>query len=95
MDFPAAQPPPGVKSNFINPPNHEQQLIILDSFWMSLMAIFVVLRIYARFFITRQKIGVDDGKWNDVPFFFASSDLIVVTCVLAAVSLQLKYVPSN
>lgn len=45
---PAMAPPPGQKSNFVDPENRNEVMIIVITISMALFLIFVGLRIYAR-----------------------------------------------
>jgi hypothetical protein len=59
-NLPAELPPSGVTSNFVNPPNHDLALIALNAIWVSLMVVFVAIRMGSRVLITRQDIWWDD-----------------------------------
>ncbi|KAE8373192.1 hypothetical protein BDV26DRAFT_285335 [Aspergillus bertholletiae] len=54
-------PPPGVESNFINPTNRLQGCIIpFHTFYLTLNAIALAMRLYTRRFIIRAPLGIDD-----------------------------------
>jgi len=46
--FPAGVPPPGVVSNFIDPPSKGHALVVLDGVFVSLMLVAVLIRVYVR-----------------------------------------------
>jgi hypothetical protein len=56
-----SQLPPGIKPNYVDPPDHKKQTIILQSIVLTLVTAFTGIRIYTRAFITR-KLGADDCK---------------------------------
>ena len=60
-DFPAMPPPPGIESNFDNPPSLALHLIVVNAVFVALMAITVGIRLYVRVFITKA-LGWDDCK---------------------------------
>lgn len=65
QNYPAMQPPPGVKSNFDNPDNPETQSTLLITFnvvFVTLMLLTVVIRIYSEAHITRT-LWWDDCRW--------------------------------
>ena len=57
----ASAPPLGQTANFINPPNHNTQLIVLHTICLTLITLFVGIRVCTRVFVLRQ-FGWDDGK---------------------------------
>lgn len=57
--IPAYPPPPGVTSNFKNPVSLAKTLVVVNVVFLSLMTIFVGLRIYTKHCIAR-KLGWDD-----------------------------------
>lgn len=57
--FPAAQPPDGLSSNFVDPPSLGLVYLTIIYLFMPLMFIFVVVRLYARIMMVH-KLGVDD-----------------------------------
>lgn len=57
--IPAYPPPPGVISNFKNPVSLAKPLVIVNVMFLSLMMIFVGIRIYTKGYIVR-KLGWDD-----------------------------------
>lgn len=59
--IPAYPPPPGVTPNFKNPVSLAMPLIVVNVVFISLMAIFVVLRIYTKHFIVC-KLWWDDCR---------------------------------
>ena len=60
-NYPALAPPPGTKSNFINPNTLRRPLVVLNIVFLSLMFIIVIIRLYARGVILHS-LGIDDGK---------------------------------
>ncbi|KAI0548666.1 hypothetical protein F4679DRAFT_573986 [Xylaria curta] len=56
----ALPPPPGVEPNFIDPPSQRERNIALHTVLLSLITIFVSIRIYTRIWITKNKLGVED-----------------------------------
>jgi hypothetical protein len=60
-NYPAGTPPPGVKPNFVDPPSHHTELIVLNTIFLSLMWIVVLMRLYAKGRILRN-MGWDDCK---------------------------------
>ncbi|KAL8817044.1 MAG: hypothetical protein Q9223_004056 [Gallowayella weberi] len=68
-----AQPPPGVKQNFVNPESTAGTAIAVTVFFTALMFIFVCMRLYTKFFISRSK-GWDDymrmGTLNAASAFY-------------------------
>ena len=65
-DFPALQPPPGVKSNFIDPPSLVPSAIVVESIFLPLMILAVLTRLFVRARITKE-LG-----WDDCKIFFFS-----------------------
>lgn len=64
MDFkntPARQPPPGIKSNFIDPPSQVNHIILFDAIFLALMLLAVLVRVFVRVRVTRGW-GWDDCK---------------------------------
>lgn len=59
--IPAEPPPPGVKSNFVDPPSQAYIPRIFTYVTLPPMLLFIALRIYVRIFITH-KFGLDDCK---------------------------------
>jgi sterol-4alpha-carboxylate 3-dehydrogenase (decarboxylating) len=60
-NMPAAAPPPGVISNFDDPPSLKGELLVINVVFTTFMAIFVAIRLVSRGFISKQ-IGADDCK---------------------------------
>ena len=60
-DIPALPPPPGVVSNFVNPPTLGPTLIAINAVFLPLTMIAVTIRIYVKGHIIRA-IGWDDCK---------------------------------
>lgn len=52
-EYPALRPPPGVMSNFVNPPSYEQTLTVMEGVLVPLMLLAVLVRLYVRAKITR------------------------------------------
>ncbi|KAI0905940.1 hypothetical protein F4823DRAFT_566287 [Ustulina deusta] len=49
LNAPALDPPPGVTANFVNPPNHNHAVVGIYTVSILITAIFVFIRIYAKF----------------------------------------------
>lgn len=60
-NMPAAAPPPGVKSNFVNPPSLAPTITVLDGIFISLMLVAVAVRVFVRVRGTKAW-GWDDCK---------------------------------
>lgn len=60
---PAKPPPPGVKSNFINPQSRQPEMIAINAILLTIATLFLLMRLWTRSFITRS-IGWDDCKWE-------------------------------
>ena len=56
---PAGHPPPGVHSNFLNPVSLREPVIAVNTSFVILAALAVVLRLYAKAVVT-QATGWDD-----------------------------------
>ena len=59
---PAAAPPPGEFTNFVNPPSQQGTIIAVCSVMMVFTLLFVCLRLYSNFRVT-QSPGVEDCKY--------------------------------
>lgn len=59
--IPALAPPPGVIPNFVNPVSRAYQPRIAVGICFPIMAVFVLLRVYCKLFVT-QNWGFDDCK---------------------------------
>lgn len=59
--IPAATPPAGVISNFVNPVSRADAVIIANEVITDLMLLFVVLRLSAKRML--RKIAVGMGRW--------------------------------
>lgn len=53
-------PPPGQRANFVDPPNENASIIALQVVCMTLVTIFVAMRVCLRIFVLRA-FGWDDG----------------------------------
>ncbi|KAL2036380.1 hypothetical protein N7G274_010901 [Stereocaulon virgatum] len=51
-DTPALMPPPGLVPNFVNPPSHNTTNTILHSICLTLVTLFLAMRLYTRHFIS-------------------------------------------
>ena len=60
----ALPPPPGQTANFVNPPNHDAKMIALHTVCLTLITLFVVMRICVRAWVICQ-LGWDDGQSTD------------------------------
>lgn len=75
--------PPGVTPNYIDPPNHTQQLIIFNSICMAIATIAVAMRIYTRAFVTHT-FGKDDcrlSRWGVFEVYWCYLDAILFAWV--------------
>ena len=62
-DIPAMRPPPGVKSNFVNPETSATSLLVINWAFTSLAVLMVFLRVFTRgSFKREQGLGWDDSK---------------------------------
>jgi hypothetical protein len=52
-DAPASTPPPGVMPNFLNPPSRQNEMIISEGVFMTIMILAVLTRIYVRAFLLK------------------------------------------
>ncbi|KAL2814425.1 hypothetical protein BJX63DRAFT_420777 [Aspergillus granulosus] len=52
-DTPAAQPPPGLEPNFVDPPSRQSMIIIMEAIFTPLMVLAVSARIYVRICILK------------------------------------------
>ena len=59
MDLPLVPPPPGVKSNFIDPESRANELFITAGICLGLIALFASLRGYAKL------TGMAKRTWDD------------------------------
>lgn len=62
VDFPAALPPDGVTANFVDPESRASVLIGVGAFFVAIMVVFVLARLYTKAFIIRK------GSWDDCTF---------------------------
>ncbi|MCJ1454859.1 hypothetical protein MMC28_005212 [Mycoblastus sanguinarius] len=53
-------PPPGQTANFVDPPNHDAEMIALHTTCLILITLFVGMRLYCRAVVLRQ-FGWDDA----------------------------------
>ena len=87
-DQPLISPPPGVTSNFTNPPNHGRLQIVVTSLLLGVTAVFLLSRIYLKVHIVK-KYTWDDCKFMKVlavSDFNVLKTLFTVTVMLAFVS---------
>lgn len=75
-DLPALAPPPGVISNFVNPPSLGDRLTATLATCLSLSTIFVSVRIYTRLFIIKPL------KWDDFTCLIAWLGLVAYAAIL-------------
>jgi len=59
---PAAAPPPGQFTNFVDPPSQQGAIIAVCTVMMIFTLLFVSLRLYSSFRVTRSA-GVEDCKY--------------------------------
>ncbi len=62
-NYPTIPPPPGVKSNFINPKDHNVTLYVIPSLFLGIMIMFLLNRVYAKICIVRRY------TWDDCRVF--------------------------
>lgn len=60
--IPLVPPPPGVKSNFVNPPSTGNSVTITASIFLGFQIIFYGLRMYTRAFVAHK------FRWDDCKF---------------------------
>lgn len=91
--YPVLQPPPGVRSNFINPESRGYILLTFGSFLFALMVIFLAIRFYVRIFIARQTSWGDGMNLNPIQLLckYPILTFVIVTCVIAAVSSNIRF----
>lgn len=56
----ALPPPPGIEPNFIDPPSQRERNIALHTVLLTLVTIFIVMRVYTRAYITKAGFGIED-----------------------------------
>ncbi|KAI1292702.1 hypothetical protein F5Y03DRAFT_375394 [Xylaria venustula] len=56
----ALPPPPGIEPNFIDPRSQRDRNIALHTVLLSLITIFVSVRIYTRVWITKLHLGIEN-----------------------------------
>ncbi len=59
----ALQPPPGVQSNFNNPPSNRLMFLTVAPTMMGIMTVFLATRFYVKIWIKRH-FSWDDGKYT-------------------------------
>lgn len=59
LNGPALTPPPGVKSNFVNPPNMDFIVILTISICTSFSTIAILLRLYTKLIVIRKVVFED------------------------------------
>jgi hypothetical protein len=61
-NLPAAPPPPGIESNFVDPPSQKMAIIILEATFLPLMGLAVAIRVWVRLRAGAFKTwGIDDS----------------------------------
>lgn len=75
---PGLAPPPGVIPNFVNPHTRGPLLIALTAVAVGIMYVFVITRLYCKFYVQR-KLSWDDCESNEQSCF-DSSQGISLTC---------------
>lgn len=84
----AIPPPPGQISNFLNPPNHDAEIVEMHTVCVTLITLFVGMRVYIRAFVLRQ-FALDDGRLNDEAHWLAKADFVLVFCIAGWVCKEL------
>ncbi|KAH6645399.1 hypothetical protein BKA67DRAFT_111382 [Truncatella angustata] len=59
LNGPALAPPAGVKSNFVDPPNHNATVIGVTTMCVALAAVMVLLRAYSKLCVSK-KVNIED-----------------------------------
>ncbi|KAF2013464.1 hypothetical protein BU24DRAFT_314463, partial [Aaosphaeria arxii CBS 175.79] len=59
LDMPAMAPPAGQTANLENPPNHNGAVVAVYTVCITIVTIFVALRVYAKFIFLRNSRIVD------------------------------------
>ena len=72
--------PPGQVSNFVNPPNHNSEIIGFHTACLILITLFVSMRIYVRAFVLHQ-FALDDGRLDGGKYGLAKADFVLVFCI--------------
>ena len=65
LNGPGLKPPPGVKPNFVDPPNQRESLLAVVSLCLIIATFCVIARAYTRFRLIR------DYGWEDYSCFIA------------------------
>ena len=73
LNGPALTPPPGVKSNFVNPPNMDFIVILTISICTSFSTIAILLRLYTKLFVIRKIVFEDCTFQRRCHFSFIDS----------------------
>ncbi|KAK5633635.1 hypothetical protein RRF57_009349 [Xylaria bambusicola] len=60
----ALPPPPGIVPDFVNPPSQRDGNIALHTVLLSIVTIFVSIRIYTRIWITKLSLGLEDCQYT-------------------------------
>jgi hypothetical protein len=82
----AAEPPPGVVPNFVNPDSIGYRIIILNAAMLTLSTLFVSLRLLTRIYIIRTMCA-DDCMFLPV-LCCTSTDCVQIFCWLRGCVLQ-------
>lgn len=72
LDGPAMTPPPGVKPNFVNPPNLEKEFYIDLILCLTISVLVVCMRMWTKARLVR-KVQIEDCKKLPSPVFALSS----------------------
>lgn len=65
--LPAGPPPPGVKSNFVNPPSLAMPIVIVNAVSLALMMVAVTARFIAKSRYSQQRWDLSDGEHHVGP----------------------------
>ncbi|ERF77190.1 hypothetical protein EPUS_06470 [Endocarpon pusillum Z07020] len=71
QNAPASPPPPGVLSNFVDPPSHKPEIIALEGVFLSLMLMAVAVRIFVRLRVIKM------WGWDDYTCIIAAVGALV------------------
>ncbi|KAK0673552.1 hypothetical protein QBC41DRAFT_265774 [Cercophora samala] len=87
VDFPMAEPPPGVTANLDNPPSDAWQIFVLDGFCTALMLTFTVARVIATTWL-----GQRANRCHELVFYTGLvTSLAAVTITICAMSGKSPY----
>ncbi|KAG9237431.1 hypothetical protein BJ875DRAFT_453923 [Amylocarpus encephaloides] len=74
--FAIAPEPPGVKSNFINPPDRRAPFVVVGAVFLPIMMIFLTIRLYSKFRISRKP------SWDDLTCCIAAFGTVIYYIIM-------------